>query len=99
MVDGKLKVNHYALPNDLVEEYLQRIDVFFKDKSQKDTYMVYIIIFGLAAALAYPFYDSSFGSSRCSSTLSSIYLKRSSMCSGFSLNDHISYLISVCRLI
>jgi hypothetical protein len=25
MVDGKLKVNHYALPNDLVEEDLQRI--------------------------------------------------------------------------
>ena len=25
MVDGKLKVNHYALPNDLVEKDLQRI--------------------------------------------------------------------------
>ena len=25
MVNGKLKVNHYALPNDLVEEDLQRI--------------------------------------------------------------------------
>jgi len=43
----------------MIEDYLQRIDGFFKDKSQKDTYMVYIIIFGLAAALAYPFYDSS----------------------------------------
>ncbi|MCK4875793.1 MAG: type 4a pilus biogenesis protein PilO [Sulfurimonas sp.] len=43
----------------MLEEYLQRIDGYFKDKSQKDTYMVYIIIFGLAAALAYPFYDSS----------------------------------------
>jgi Tfp pilus assembly protein PilO len=43
----------------ILEEYLQRIDSFFKEKSKKDTYMFYIIIFGLAAALAYPFYDSS----------------------------------------
>lgn len=43
----------------ILEEYLQSIDSFFKEKSQKDTYMVYIIIFGLAAGLAYPFYDSS----------------------------------------
>lgn len=42
-----------------LEEYLQKIDSFFKEKSQKDTYMVYIMIFGVIAALAYPFYDLS----------------------------------------
>jgi hypothetical protein len=42
-----------------LEGYLQKIDIFFKEKSQKDIYMVYIIIFGVFAALAYPFYDLS----------------------------------------
>lgn len=43
----------------LVEDYLQKIDNFFKEKSQKDTYYVYIMIIGMIAALAYPFYDLS----------------------------------------
>ena len=42
-----------------LEGYLQKIDLFFKEKSQKDTYMVYIMIFGVIAVLAYPFYDLS----------------------------------------
>ncbi|MCF6339664.1 MAG: type 4a pilus biogenesis protein PilO [Sulfurimonas sp.] len=41
------------------ENYLQRVDAFFKEKSQKDTYMVYIMIFAVIAVLAYPFYDLS----------------------------------------
>lgn len=43
----------------MIEETLQRIDFFFKEKSQKDTYMVYIMIIIIFSALAYPFYDSS----------------------------------------
>ena len=41
------------------ESYLQRVDAFFKEKSQKDTYMVYIMLFAIVAVLAYPFYDLS----------------------------------------
>ncbi|MDD3475790.1 MAG: type 4a pilus biogenesis protein PilO [Sulfurimonas sp.] len=43
----------------MIEETLQRMDAFFKEKSQKDTYMVYIMIIVILSALAYPFYDSS----------------------------------------
>jgi len=43
----------------MLENYLQRIDSYFKEKSQKDVYMIYIMIFALSAALAYPFYDLS----------------------------------------
>lgn len=43
----------------MIEETLQGIDSFFKEKSQKDTYMVYIMIIIIFSALAYPFYDSS----------------------------------------
>jgi len=43
----------------MIEETLQGIDSFFKEKSQKDTYMVYIMIIIFFSALAYPFYDSS----------------------------------------
>ena len=43
----------------VLEGYLQRIDNFFKEKSQKDVYMVYIMVFGIATALAYPFYNLS----------------------------------------
>lgn len=43
----------------MVEETLQRMDFFFKEKSQKDTYIVYIMIIAIFSALAYPFYDSS----------------------------------------
>lgn len=41
----------------MIEETLQRIDNFFKEKSQKDVYMVYIMIIAILSALAYPFYD------------------------------------------
>lgn len=43
----------------ILEENLHKIDLFFKEKSQKDTYMVYIMIAGIMATLAYPFYDLS----------------------------------------
>lgn len=43
----------------MIEETLQRIDNFFKDKSQKDTYMVYAMIVVIFFAVAYPFYDLS----------------------------------------
>ena len=43
----------------MIEEALQRIDLFFKEKSKKDTYMVYIMIIAIFSALAYPLYDSS----------------------------------------
>jgi Tfp pilus assembly protein PilO len=43
----------------MIEETLQRMDSFFKEKSQKDTYMVYLMIIVIFSALAYPFYDSS----------------------------------------
>ncbi|QOY53932.1 type 4a pilus biogenesis protein PilO [Candidatus Sulfurimonas marisnigri] len=42
-----------------VEDYLQKIDNFFKEKSKKDTYYVYIMVAGVVTALAYPFYDLS----------------------------------------
>ncbi|MCW8894262.1 MAG: type 4a pilus biogenesis protein PilO [Sulfurimonas sp.] len=44
----------------IVEEYLQRIDSFFKSKTQKDVYMIYIMVIAGFSALAYPFYDLSF---------------------------------------
>lgn len=43
----------------MIEETLQKIDIFFKEKSQKDTYMVYVMIIALSFAVAYPFYDLS----------------------------------------
>jgi len=43
----------------MIENTLQRIDNFFKEKSQKDVYMIYIIIVAILFFLAYPFYDSS----------------------------------------
>lgn len=43
----------------MIEETLQRIDNFFKEKSQKDIYIVYMIIFVILGSSAYPFYDSS----------------------------------------
>ncbi len=43
----------------MIEEFLQKIDAFFKEKSQKDTYMVYIMILAIFSAVAYPFYESS----------------------------------------
>jgi len=44
-----------------IEDYLHQIDSAFKDKTQKDIYMTYIMIFGLIFAFAYLlFWDSSF---------------------------------------
>ncbi|MDD2652356.1 MAG: type 4a pilus biogenesis protein PilO [Sulfurimonas sp.] len=43
----------------MIEEFLQKIDTFFKEKSQKDKYMVYIMILAIFSAVAYPFYESS----------------------------------------
>jgi len=44
-----------------IEDYLHQIDSSFKDKSQKDIYMTYIMIFGLIFAFAYLlFWESSF---------------------------------------
>lgn len=43
----------------ILEDYLHKIDGFFKEKSQKDTYYVYIMIVGIIGAIAYPFYDLS----------------------------------------
>lgn len=43
-----------------LEDYLQSIDASFKNKSQKDIYMTYIMIFGLIFAFSYLlFWDSS----------------------------------------
>lgn len=43
-----------------IENYLHQIDTSFKDKSQKDTYMVYIMIFSAIFAFAYLlFWESS----------------------------------------
>lgn len=43
----------------MIEETLQKIDIFFKEKSQKETYMVYIMVLAIFGAIAYPFYESS----------------------------------------
>lgn len=43
----------------MIEETLQRIDNFFKEKSQKDVYVVYAMIVIVFFSLAYPFYDLS----------------------------------------
>ena len=43
-----------------IEDYLQGIDAAFKDKSQKDIYMTYVMIFGLIFAFSYLlFWESS----------------------------------------
>ncbi len=36
-----------------IEDFLQNIDLSFKDKSQKDVYMTYVMIFGLIFAFSY----------------------------------------------
>lgn len=43
----------------IIEDNLHKIDAFFKDKSKKDIYMIYIMIFGVIGTIAYPFYDLS----------------------------------------
>ncbi len=42
-----------------IENTLQKIDNFFKNKSKKDTNMVFIMIVAVSFAAAYPFYDLS----------------------------------------
>ena len=43
-----------------IEDFLQKIDNNFKDKSQKDIYMTYIMVFGVIFAFAYLlFWDTS----------------------------------------
>jgi len=43
-----------------IEDYLQQIDASFKEKTQKDIYMIYIMIFGLLFAVSYLlFWESS----------------------------------------
>ena len=45
-----------------IEDYLQSIDASFKNKSQKDIYMTYIMIFGLIFAFSYLlFWDNAKG--------------------------------------
>ena len=39
----------------MIEDNLHKIDDFFKEKSKKDTYYVYIMVVGLVALIAYPF--------------------------------------------
>jgi len=43
----------------MLEDNLQKIDDFFKEKSKKDTYYVYVMVVGLVGLLSYPFYDLS----------------------------------------
>lgn len=44
-----------------IEDYLHKIDAYFQDKGQKDTYMTYIMIFSIIIAFSYLlFWDSSF---------------------------------------
>jgi septal ring factor EnvC (AmiA/AmiB activator) len=44
-----------------IEDYLHRIDAAFKNKSQKDIYMTYVMVVGIIFAIAYLlFWDSSF---------------------------------------
>ena len=44
----------------IIEDYLQKIDLTFKEKSQKDLYMTYIMIFSAIFAFSYLFFwDSS----------------------------------------
>jgi len=44
-----------------IEDYLRRIDSFFKGKTQKDTYMTYAMVFAIIFAIAYLlFWDNSF---------------------------------------
>ena len=43
-----------------IEDYLHKIDLYFKDKAQKDTYMIYILIFASIFSFSYLlFWDSS----------------------------------------
>jgi hypothetical protein len=43
----------------IIENTLQKIDNFFKEKSQKDIYIVYIMIVAVFFSFGYPFYDLS----------------------------------------
>ena len=37
----------------LVEDFLQKIDLYFKDKSQKDTYLIYFMVFSIFFSSSY----------------------------------------------
>jgi len=52
----------------IIEDNLHKIDQFFKEKSQKDTYYVYIMIVAIIGAIAYPFYDLSIDEFKASKT-------------------------------
>jgi hypothetical protein len=43
----------------MIEDTLQKIDAFFKEKSKKDTYYIYIMVVALVGLVSYPFYDLS----------------------------------------
>lgn len=43
----------------MLEDTLHKIDNFFKEKSKKDVYYVYIMIVAISASISYPFYDLS----------------------------------------
>ncbi|MDD5373882.1 MAG: type 4a pilus biogenesis protein PilO [Sulfurimonas sp.] len=44
----------------MIESALHKIDSFFKEKSQKDIYMIYVMVAAVLFAAAYPFYNLSF---------------------------------------
>ncbi len=51
------------IPNIKIEDYLHNIDLAFKDKSKKDIYMTYMMVFGIIFAFSYLlFWDTSEGS-------------------------------------
>jgi len=43
----------------MIEDTLQKLDAFFKEKPQKEIYMVYIMVLGVFSAIAYPLYENS----------------------------------------
>jgi len=46
-----------------IEDYLQKLDATFKDKSKKDIYMIYIMTFAIIFSISYIFFwDNSFKS-------------------------------------
>lgn len=48
------------MPRINIEDYLHKLDLIFKDKTQKDIYMTYIMIFGVIFAFSYLlFWDTS----------------------------------------
>jgi len=56
-----MKISSKGLSQSInIEDYLHRIDLLFKDKTKKDIYMSYIMVFGIIFAFAYLlFWDTS----------------------------------------